>query len=292
MTELSLGIMAYNEEANIGRLLEAVFRQRLEGFHLAEVFVVASGCTDRTEEITRRFAESEGRLRLLVQARREGKASAINLFLAQAAGEVLILESGDTLPAEGTLGRLVAPFADPRVGMTGARPVPVNPRDTFLGFAVHFQWAMHHQVALHTPKLGELVAFRRLFAEIPVETAVDEASIEALVTRAGYRLVYAPEALVLNKGPETIADFLRQRRRIAAGHRCLLHREGYEVSTHRLSASLRALVACRPRGPRETIWTAGVIALEGVGRLLGGFDHHVRRRSHRVWDVAVSTKRW
>ena len=51
MTQLlnvSLGIMAYNEEANIGQLLQAVLNQRFVTARLKEIFVVASGCTDRT----------------------------------------------------------------------------------------------------------------------------------------------------------------------------------------------------------------------------------------------------
>jgi len=43
----------YNEEANIGRLLEAIAEQLLDEVEIAEIIVVASGCTDRTEKIVR-----------------------------------------------------------------------------------------------------------------------------------------------------------------------------------------------------------------------------------------------
>ena len=55
MLNLSIGIMAYNEEANIGRLLRSVLGERFTHSYLKEIFVVASGCTDRTEEIVRDF---------------------------------------------------------------------------------------------------------------------------------------------------------------------------------------------------------------------------------------------
>ena len=51
MPTLSIGIMAYNEEANIGRLLSSLLDQNLTQANLTEIFVVASGCTDRTEKI-------------------------------------------------------------------------------------------------------------------------------------------------------------------------------------------------------------------------------------------------
>ena len=71
----SIGIMAYNEEANIGNLLQAISSQRTEMVEITEIVVVASGCTDRTEEIVRNYAAIDKKVRLLVQDKREGKAS-------------------------------------------------------------------------------------------------------------------------------------------------------------------------------------------------------------------------
>ena len=80
----SLGITAHNDEANIGQLLEAIRRQRLHQVVIVEIIVVASGCTDRTEDIVRQYAATDPRVQLLTQEKREGKASAINVFLAHA----------------------------------------------------------------------------------------------------------------------------------------------------------------------------------------------------------------
>src|SRR5258708_37411856 len=77
----SVGIMAYNEEANIERTLRAVLAQQGPSIRIEEVIVVASGCTDRTVPIVTALAQQEQRVHLYVQEKREGKASAINLFL-------------------------------------------------------------------------------------------------------------------------------------------------------------------------------------------------------------------
>jgi len=291
MFELSLGIMAYNEEANIGRLLQSVTSQQFVHGQLKEIFVVASGCSDRTEDIVRDFIEQDTRIRLLVQTRREGKASAINLFLSCATGEILILESGDTIPEQRTLDQLVAPFKDARIGMTGAHPVPVNKNDTFIGYSVNLMWTLHHRIALRTPKLGELVAFRNIVKQIPKDTAVDEASIEVIVRGAGYELCYVPEAVVRNKGPENIRDFIKQRRRIAAGHKHLLNEQKYEVSTLDPKKILRMLIQEHTWGFRDSAWTVGAIGLEIIGRALGYYDFHVRKKNPFIWDIASSTKR-
>src|SRR5258708_19068547 len=94
----SLGIMAHNEEANIGRLLEIVRSQRLKNVTVTEIVVVASGCTDNTEAIVRDWAKRDPRIRLLSQEKRLGQAAAINDYLPQAREKILVLCSADLLP--------------------------------------------------------------------------------------------------------------------------------------------------------------------------------------------------
>lgn len=285
--------MAYNEEANIAQLLQALLRQEIHCCQLDEIIVVASGCTDRTAEIAREYAARDSRIVALVQEKREGKASAINLFLRQAStADVLVLESADTLPAdEHVIERLVRPLIDkPGVGMTGAHPMPVDRPDSFLGFVTQLQWKLHHRIALRSPKLGELVAFKRLISEIPADTAVDEACIEALIVPKGYTLEYISEAIVWNKGPETIADFLKQRRRIAAGHYHLRRTQHYIVSTQNPIMIFAMLFQKMTWSPKSLLWTIGTILLECYGRCLGMSDFYLKKRNPFAWDMAATTK--
>ena len=286
----SLGIMAHNEEVNIGRLLERVRESRLGQVEVSEIVVVASGCTDGTEEAVRRAMAADPRVRLVSQPAREGKASAMNLFLDQARCDILVLSSADLLPAEDTLERLVAPFVDLEMGMTASRPVPVNDPATFLGFAAHLLWHLHHLINAEGGfKAGEMIAFRKVFTRIPPYTAVDEASVEPLVRGQGYAVRYVPEAIVYNKGPETVDDFLRQRRRIYAGHLEMQDRLGYSVSTMSGGRIAGLLLRHMDWRPKQLFWTLRVVTLEMYGRYLGRQDYKTNR-SHTVWEIAVTTK--
>ncbi|HUX87718.1 MAG TPA: glycosyltransferase [Chloroflexota bacterium] len=289
MIECSIGIMAYNEEANIGAVLDALLRQELHDCAIREIIVVASGCTDRTEEIVRAYERESSLVRLLSQSRREGKASAINLFLAEAAADVVVLVGADTLPDAQTIDFLVKPFERPCVGMTGGRPIPLNDPNGFLGRAVHFQWKLHDRIASCSPKLGELIAFRRAIGSIPVDTAVDEVSVEARVHARGWELVYVPAAVVHNRGPSTIGDFLRQRRRIYAGHLQVSKESGYRPSTMNLGLISRILAQEVRLTPSFFADLGFAMGLELVGRALGRMDY-LRRRDHRVWQRVDSTK--
>lgn len=291
MLNCSIGIMAYNEEANIGNLLDALLSQKTDICEIKEIYVVASGCKDRTEDIVKDYSKKDGRIKLLVQPRREGKASAINLFLSVSQGEIIILESADTLPAPDTIEKIATPFSEPAVGMTGGRPVPVDKPDNFLGFTVNLLWRLHHMISLDHPKMGELIAFRNIVKDIPVDTATDEASIEAIVQSAGYKLKYAENAVVYNKGPESVKEFIKQRRRIAAGHQYVCRTQRHSVSTTSLTHILKPLLKDLKWSPKGLIWTFGAVALEAWCRLLGYYDFHVKKRNPYVWDIAASTKK-
>src|SRR3954454_2716013 len=286
----SVGIMAYNEEANIADAIRTVLGQPLSSSHIAELIVVASGCEDRTVAIVSEIAAHDPRVRVIEQPQREGKASAINLFLAAATSPVLLMVSGDVLVEDGTIDALLRHFEDPEVGMVGGHPIPVNRESTFMGHAVHLQWRMHDRIARETPKLGEIVAFRSVVPSIPTDTAVDEISIQALVEQLGYRLVYEPKAVVYNRGPTTVRDFLRQRRRIYAGHLRIADQQGYAAPTMDSSRLVRTLLSSGAFGsPRGIAWSLGTIGLEAAARGLGHYDV-MRRRPQHVWEMCETTK--
>lgn len=287
---VSVGVTAHNEEANIGRLLEALLEQHLHEVEITEIIVVASGCTDRTVEIVREYMQVDPRIKLIVQERREGKTSAVNVFLQHAKEEICVLESGDTLPHENAIERMGRMFRDPKVGMVGAHKVPVNTPDHIAGLLTHLRLRLEHQLCLEIPRLGELIAFRKVFDRIPPDVSMDEAFVEALVVQRGLQVRYAPDAIVYNTGPTSIREFIRQRRRNHAGHLYLKHKYGYKVASLDNARILR--IALREVwGAIRFIYMLGLLAvLEAWARLLGWYDFAIRKERYEVWDMAWSQK--
>ncbi len=286
----SVGITAHNEEANMAQILEAMLNQRLFVVDITEIIVVASGCTDRTEDIVREYMAMDDRIQLFVQERREGKTSAINVFLAHATQNICVLESGDTVPHEDAIENMVGMFADPAVGMTGAHKVPVNTPDHVVGFLSHLRLKLEHQLCLEIPRLGELIAFRKVFDAIPPDVAMDEAFVEALVIRRGLQVRYAPDAVVFNMGPETVSDFVKQRRRNHAGHLYLKDKYGYQVSSLD-SGKVVKLALEEVWGAVRLVWTLFALGvIEVYSRGLGWYDYRIKKKTHVVWDIAWTTK--
>ena len=287
----SVGITAHNEQANIGKLLAAMIAQELETVEITEIIVVASGCSDNTVPIIQEYAAKDARIQLIVQEKREGKTSAINQFLQRAREEICVLESGDTLPRADTIENLVKLFADPQVGMTGAQKVPVNIPEHIVGYMSHLRLKMEHQLCLEIPRTGELIAFRKVFKQLPPDVAMDEAFVEALVIRRGLEVHYAPDAVVYNMGPETLGEFIMQRRRNYAGHLHLRRKYGYRVSSLDTMRVLR-IGFDEVWNALRLIGTLGALAMvEAIARVLGAYDYYIKGNKHVVWDIAWTTKK-
>lgn len=283
--------MAYNEEANISTLLQSLLNQNLSACTINEILVISSGSSDNTEKIVKQFSEKDSRVKLIIQKERLGKASAINCFLKNAKNKINILVNGDSILDKNAIELLVNPFIDLNVGMTAGHSFPINSADTFIRYLNHFLWKLHHKISLRLPKMGELVAFRKdVVEEIPVQTAVDEVCLEAAIKKKSYRLVYVSGAKVSIRTPETIRDFIRQRRRIANGHIWAEKNLHYTPSTRKKWLTLKLALKELNWNPKVIFFTLGAIFLECLSRFLGMFDYYIKRKNPYIWEVVESTK--
>jgi cellulose synthase/poly-beta-1,6-N-acetylglucosamine synthase-like glycosyltransferase len=292
---ISIGIPAYNEEKNIGALLDALLsaQSNLKGHpqpQRSQVIIIASGCTDKTVEIVRARQKKHPQILLITENERSGKAAAVNLFIKHAKNNICVLISADTLPLPGTIQKLCAPLQDPKIGLVGGHPVPVNPPDNFIGFCVKTLWELHHEIALKAPKCGEIIAFRKVFDSIPANSPVDEASIEAKIAQHGLKTVYAPDAIVQNKGPTTIRDYIRQRRRVNAGHFWLKKNAGHIVATTNYISIFKLTIKKFSWNIKKNIWLIGLVKLEILSKMLAFFDFYLLKKDYSIWRQIKTSK--
>jgi biofilm PGA synthesis N-glycosyltransferase PgaC len=220
---ISVGIAAYNEESNIGHLLEAL-REQLDIDD--EIIVVASGCTDRTLQVTADIARADNRLHLIIEGKRNGKATALNKILTSYHGQLLLLISADVVPEKDTIKTMVQALeADPKVAMVSSHPVPINRPKGLAGHLGRLYWSLHNRTldtldrARRNTQGGEAILLRRgIVKALPLDCINDDAYIGVRAAQKGFRVKYCPQALVRMKAPETIPELIGQRRRILAGH--------------------------------------------------------------------------
>jgi len=91
--KLSILIPAYNEEATIEAVLDAVLAVNLPGSTSREIVVVDDASTDRTAAILSRRASDV--VRVFRQDRNRGKGSAIRRAIQEATGDICIIQDAD-----------------------------------------------------------------------------------------------------------------------------------------------------------------------------------------------------
>lgn len=284
--KVGICLPAYNEENNIEKLLHSLVAQKTEYFEIAQITVVSSS-TDSTDDIVTKFRQTDARVSLIREPARKGKAAAINMFLQQCDTPIVVLQSTDTVCHHDTVEHLCTPFIkDLQTGMTGGAPIPLNDKNTFLGFVVHTWWWFHR----HIPRFGEIIAFRNILPQISEETAVDEAYIQAKFVQLGYKVVHIDEAVVFNKGAETLSDMIKQRRRIHNGHARLHNDENVKIDHVTKNMLWLMLFKYEFKNIKEFFWLVGGIFIEIYARILGKWDMHISKKNPYIWDIATSTK--
>lgn len=289
---VTIGICAYNEKENIERSIRSVYRQRYDGVSISEVIVVSSGSTDGTDDIVLSMLDEYPNLRFIPQERREGKNSAINLLLDNKSTEIVVLLNADNILCdEDTISNLIRPFSDDGVGIVGGHPIPTNTKDTLAGFASNMIWTLHHHVSLLHPKIGELVAFRDIGTRLSTKSQSDEDILRMNLERKGFRSVYAPDAIILNRGPETVQDFIKQRTRVNIGERYMKKEFDYDIPTWDKDLLFSALLnSVKDLGFRP-VKISLTAAMELYARMKASSYVRSDKGDMGVWDPVSSTKR-
>ncbi len=296
---LSIGVPVFNEERNISLIINDLLLQKNSNFVLAEIIIIASGCSGPTLAEIKKLRKKYPLVRLITEKKRTGKANAVNLFLHASKSNSLVLVSADLRIPKETLGLLVTPLYKDDIGMTGSHPIPMEQPDNFTGFLSCFFWELHHLTSLSRPKMGEMIAFKKIFKRISPLTSVDEANVEPLISAQGYKINYVPRAIVRNRGPSTVLEYILRKRHYHSGHLSIKSEVGYSVSTLSNFLILRSLVlwlkgGCKFSAKKKKAsfqylyWIILAVFLEIWGRFLGFLDYYLFNKSYTIWKPSLN----
>ena len=159
----------------------------------------------------------------------EGKSYALNIFLekiySQNKEDIIISTDGDVYVSQNTVNEICNAFKDPGVGCVTARPVLLNPREKFWGYASHVAFDGIHRTRLKFSNKkrffecsGYLFAIRNgVLQGFPLE-ASEDSIIPYMFYKKGYKIKYVPEAEVYVINPQNWKDFKTQKIRNIKGH--------------------------------------------------------------------------
>ncbi|MEB5930605.1 glycosyltransferase [Pseudomonas mosselii] len=216
---VSVVIAAHNEERHIETKLASVLGQDYPAAEL-QVVLASDGSSDRTVALAR--ALGDPRVQVL-DLPRLGKAGALNSAVQVCTGDLLVFTDADNQWSTDTLGLLLAPFADAQVGGTAGHMIIPDPgKGLSIGDSLyrHYEaWVrkVENRTGCMVSADGALLALRRtLYQPIPKQVN-DDFFISTCAPAAGLRIVYVPEAVVLDQGVDEADKQFRRRQRVTVG---------------------------------------------------------------------------
>ena len=215
LPSVTLIVPAHNEEDVIERKLENVLALDYPPEQL-DVVVSSDASTDATHAIVARFADRGVRL---IECERGGKVAAQDRAVRETAGEIVAFGDANVEWEPGALRELVAPFADPAVGMACGHVRLVNPSGGTNQEGVYWRyemWLRARESLVHsmTGSNGAIYAVRReAYREVDPRFGHD-LSFPYLMVQNGYRAVYEPRAHATENMSTDIEDEFRRKVRM------------------------------------------------------------------------------
>jgi cellulose synthase/poly-beta-1,6-N-acetylglucosamine synthase-like glycosyltransferase len=217
---ISLLIPAYNEGAHI---LEKIANLREMDFppQKLQIIFVSDGSTDETNEILQGLTVPN--IELIVLPHRSGKATALNQAMRRARHDILVFSDASTLFAPDALRKLSRHFEDARIGaVCGALRFKASAESQQ---TEGVYWKYESMIRLMEGRLGAtltasgaLYALRReAYRPLDPRTVLDDFVIPMNARKAGYHVLYDPEATAIDHAPESVRGEFARRARLATG---------------------------------------------------------------------------
>ena len=297
---VSVVVLAYNEAEIIRDKLENTRaldypRDRLE------ILVVADGSDDATAEVANQV---EG-VRVLHEPERRGKLAAMNRGAAAADGEILVFSDANNRYSPNVLRELVAPFADPSVGVVTGRKAIDDGEGRPLDRAEGLYWRYESKIkewetsiGSVTAVAGEILAFRRDAFPAPRPGTMNEDFVQAMLAAlSGWRVIYAPRALSLERASATVADEATRRSRLVTGRGQALREllplavrknpvYAWQIASHKglrplVPFAMVAAAFSNVSLARDARWARGLLALQVAFYAAAAAGWETERRGRR-----------
>ncbi len=228
MKTVTVGIPAYNEEANIDSIVRTMLAQHTEGFLITKIIVASDGSSDSTASIVRSIVDE--RIVLVDDPIRRGKNYRQNQLLGLADSDIMVLVDADIrFEDENAIAKLITPLCDGSTDFSGQWAIPEAPR-TYLEavlIAGHdFKQSVYRGIKngnnIYTC-VGHMRAFiKPLYKQLRFDEldSSGEDQYSYLQSRnLGFRYQVAAKIIAYFKLPSTLSDYIKYAKRIITTQR-------------------------------------------------------------------------
>jgi len=305
MSLVSIILTAYREPKTVGKALLCLADPHYSGYS-GDLEVLLMCPDDATAEAGTQAAQQLqlGKRFRVIRDPQQGKPWALNLAFKEAKGDIFVLSDGDVHVGKGAVGYMLEAFGDKAVGGVSGRPIANHRKSSLWNYWGNLLADGAHRQRLKTkgtedsffPLSGYLLAIRNVHWQIPPDTLVDDAYISYILIQQGYRLAYAPQAEVFVKYPQSLGDYLRQKKRSVGGYIQLKQYPEITYLPQTRSMWLEAtqftgFVLSYAHNPLEFLWSLLLFPFRLWLWLVIWWERVVRKKDFvRTWERVESTK--
>jgi poly-beta-1,6-N-acetyl-D-glucosamine synthase len=225
LLQISIVIPVHNGGRFLRRKLESILKLDYPP-ELIEVLVVSDGSVDDTNDIARQFSDYGVQL---LSIPRLGKPGALNAAVPRVGGEILVLTDVRQELTPESIRWLVAPFADPAVGVVSGELIlrdGTTPDEADVGIYWKYESWIRKNLSLLDSMLGATGPFyairRSLFQAVPEDILLDDVYLPMTVFFKNFRLVVEPKAIAYDYPMTREREFGRKVRTLGGNYQLLM----------------------------------------------------------------------
>lgn len=293
LKQIMIGIPAYNEEKNIGGLLEDIFNQKLE--NKFDVLVVSDNSSDMTDNIVLSFMKKHENVKIIKKEKRTGKPSSLHMIFDGAKDyDTLILLDADIKLADNSLNILLEKFFKNDADLVAGNPIIPFP-DKILSIgsqAAYFGWAFGarikntHKYSLYHVYGCILALSKRIYNDMKISVGIgDDTYIYLYCMQKNLKFEYEPNAKVYIETSKNIKDYFKQNIRRTSAYEELKKIFGREfVDTHaRINNKYQIFLRTFTRYPYKCLCWMMLYTYEKI------FERN-KRANTAIWKISKTTK--
>lgn len=297
---ISVGIPAYNEEANIKNLLDLILSQRRDNFELEKIIVVCDGCTDSTEKIVEEFAKNNLTVNLYSDGKRIGKAERLNQLYRMNESDCLITLDADIEPEnEFVLEKLIEPLKESQTAVVAgnARPLPGRTLVERLIVAKDSWW----YEARKNFKAGNNIynsagccfALKKSFAKncnfLP-KTVNDQEIIFLEAKRQGKIFVFSEEASFFYREASTLSELISRMRRFERQDNLGPYGFGVDINAEYKLPFGNKILGLLKVIYKNPFYGIGSLFLASALKFIPREKSDSDKNNPAIWEITASTK--
>ena len=210
MMRTSIIIATYNQAEKLEKCLDELKKSSYPS-EAIEVIVVDNNSQDNTESVVKSFSGVK-----YLKEERQGSSYARNKGVSESTGEVLVFLDADSLPSEGWLTNLIAPFKDASIGGVGGAVYPLKERNIisrYLGISLFMRYPRYGRKrdVKGYPSCNLAVRKDSIEGGFDIENFPplygEDKDLCYRILRKGKRIVFEPSAVVYHAHAENLREF-------------------------------------------------------------------------------------